>query len=121
MSIFENINRIREAKGLSVRKVEIGAGIGIGSISKWEKSLPGIDKLTKVADFLGVSLADLLAGTDYEIQDIPQSMEESDIRAAFYGGDAKDLTEEDKEALWQDVREYYAFKLEQKRKEKRKK
>lgn len=107
MTIYENLNRIREERRLSIRKVEIGAGLSIGSIDKWKTSIPGIDKLSKVADFLGVPVTELLVGTDYEVSDLPRAATEEEIRAAFFSGSG--LDEEEQRELWQDAKEYIAF------------
>lgn len=107
MTIYENLNRIREERRLSIRKVEIGAGLSIGSIDKWKTSIPGIDKLTKVAEFLGVPVTELLQGTDFEVADLPRAATEDEIRAAFFSGTG--VPKEEQEELWQDAKEYIAF------------
>lgn len=60
MGLLEKIQRLCEERGLSVPKLEQNLGFGRGSIYKWAKSSPTIDKLEKVANYLKVSLDDLL-------------------------------------------------------------
>lgn len=57
------VNRIRaicNSKGMSIAKLEKTVGISNGVIGKWGKSSPTVDKLKKVADYLGVTVDDLL-------------------------------------------------------------
>lgn len=39
-------------------------GFGNGTIGKWQKASPSVDKLKKVADWFGVTLDELLATND---------------------------------------------------------
>lgn len=47
--------------GISLNQLEEMAGIGKNTIYRWNDSLPGIDKVQKVAQVLGVTLDELLA------------------------------------------------------------
>ena len=114
MTILENLHRIRQSRGMSVYKLEKSAGISLGSIMKWENSIPGVDKLSKVASALGVSMRELLEGTEFEDTDLPRVPTDADIRAAFFAGTG--LTQEEQAELWQDAREYAAFLAAKKRK-----
>lgn len=114
MTIYENFNRIRQGKNLSVRKCEIGAGLSFGSIDKWKTTIPGIDKLTKVAEFLGVPVTEFFVGTEFEVADLPRAATEDEIRAAFFSGTG--VPTEEQEELWQDAKEYIAFIAKKKKK-----
>jgi transcriptional regulator with XRE-family HTH domain len=60
--IFENIQRIAQEKNLTIQSIEKGCGLSGGIISKWKESNnPKIDNLKKVADFLGVTIEQLIA------------------------------------------------------------
>ena len=109
-AVVNRINSLLAARGLSKTQFYKDCGISSAAMSQWNtgKTEPKRSTLEAIAKYLDTSVSYLENG-------------EEPILAAFYGGDESDLTEEDREALWQDVREYYAFKLEQKRKEKRKK
>ena len=58
--IYDTVNAICERKGVTVWKLEKELGFSNGCIRKWNKSVPGIDKLQKVANYLGVSIEELL-------------------------------------------------------------
>ncbi|MFQ8839870.1 MAG: helix-turn-helix domain-containing protein [Clostridium fessum] len=45
---------------MSVWKLEKDLGFSNRSVSKWNESEPGIRKVQKVADYLGVAIEDLL-------------------------------------------------------------
>ncbi len=54
--IYDKIKKICEEKGISVGSVEKQAGLGNGTISKWNKSNPTIDNLQAVANVLKVNV-----------------------------------------------------------------
>ena len=47
-------------RGISLPKLEEQLGFGAGTISKWDKSTPSLDKIIKVADFFNVYIDDLI-------------------------------------------------------------
>lgn len=59
--LYNNVKRICEEKGISVGKIEKDLQLSNGSICKWNENEPGIRKVQKVADYLGVSIEELLA------------------------------------------------------------
>lgn len=63
MSNETTVDRIRtlaNAQGLSLPTLEVKLSLGNGTISRWSKSAPNTDKLSRVADFFHVSLDYLL-------------------------------------------------------------
>ncbi len=58
--IFDNVKRICDEKGISIWRLEKDLGFSNRSISKWNESEPGIHKVRKVADYLDVSIEELL-------------------------------------------------------------
>ena len=64
---YSNYAAIRDGKALSDYRVALGTGIAPATLSDWKlgKTTPKIDKLIKIADFLGVTLDALCReGTD---------------------------------------------------------
>lgn len=58
--IFENVKRLAEEQGLSIREVERRAGLENGAISKWVgDTSPRLENAMKVADVLGVDVKEL--------------------------------------------------------------
>ena len=62
-SIVSRIRALANAQGLSLTNLEIKLNLGNGTISRWSKSAPNSDKLTKVADHFHVT-TDYLLGRD---------------------------------------------------------
>ena len=59
--LYDSVKRICEEKEISVGKIEKDLQLSNGSICKWNENEPGIRKVQKVADYLGVSIEELLA------------------------------------------------------------
>ena len=53
---LKNIQALCKRKNISVGKLEKELGFSNGSIYKWNKSSPTVDKLKIVADYFGVTL-----------------------------------------------------------------
>lgn len=60
MSLKENIRRYSKERGIPVYKLEDEIGVSKGSISKWGDVKPSVDKVKSAADYLGVSIEELL-------------------------------------------------------------
>lgn len=59
-TIVDRIRLLANAQGYSLPTLEMKLNLGNGTISRWNKSSPNSDKLTKVADFFNVSTDYLL-------------------------------------------------------------
>lgn len=60
MGLRDVIKNLAVKKKISVAELERTLGFGNGSISKWNKQSPSVDKLNKVADYFDVSVDSLL-------------------------------------------------------------
>lgn len=58
--IYENILEIAQEKQLSLRQIEIKAGLSVGAIGKWKTRSPQVDNLMAVAKVLNVPINKLL-------------------------------------------------------------
>ena len=58
--IFDNVRHLCREKGISIIKLEDDLGFARSSVCKWNKNEPGIRKVQKVAEYLGVSIEELL-------------------------------------------------------------
>lgn len=63
-TIVDRIRALANSQGLSLPALEVKLNLGNGTISRWSKSSPNSDKLSKVADFFHVSLDYLLGRTE---------------------------------------------------------
>ena len=58
--IYQNIKYIADSQKVSIRKIEQDTGITLGSIYHWNDVKPSVDKVAKVANYLGVTVEELL-------------------------------------------------------------
>lgn len=113
--MFANrLRQLRESSGYKSQQELAGAlGVAQSTVANWEcaRREPNYETTVKLADFFGVTV-DYLMGRS----DDPQGGAVSDegLKAAFWGGEA-DLSQEEMDELWRDVREYAAYKAEQAR------
>ena len=59
MSILKNIKSECMKKGISISAIETELNFPRGSIFKWEKHIPSVEKVKAVADYMGCSIDDL--------------------------------------------------------------
>lgn len=60
MTIFNNIKRLLEEKGISVMEFENSIGLQRGGFYKWKQHEPGISKVKAAAEYLNVSIESLM-------------------------------------------------------------
>lgn len=60
MLIYDNITKKASEQNLSINYLEKEAGLGIGSICKWNTVSPSVRSLKKVAAILNCSVDELL-------------------------------------------------------------
>ena len=58
--IYDNVKTICEERGISIAALEREIGFARSTIQKWNENEPGVRKVQKVADFLGVPMEELL-------------------------------------------------------------
>ena len=59
--LYDNVKKLCEEKGVSILSLEKALSFPRSSICKWNENEPGIRKVQKVAEYLGVSIEALLA------------------------------------------------------------
>ena len=59
--IYNNVCQVARQKGISINSIEKETDLGTGSLCKWNSVSPTVRNLKKVADYLGVSIEELLA------------------------------------------------------------
>ena len=63
MNILERIKSLCASKGIGINELESLLGFSKSSMYRWNDSVPGADKLSKVADYFNVS-TDYLLGKE---------------------------------------------------------
>lgn len=58
--IYETIKKMCKARGLSLHKLEVLAGLSNGTIASWQKSSPRLRSLERIAQVLDVPVERLL-------------------------------------------------------------
>ena len=123
------LRELRENAGYKSQQAFADAfGVAQSTVGGWEagKREPNYATTLKLANFFHVSVDYLLGQTDQK--DIiptqapapktgPSSSREN-LQAAFWGGE-KDLSQEDLDDMWNDVKRFAAFLAEKKRQEKK--
>lgn len=115
------IRALRQEKG--IKQIELARAVSVSqaALSGYETGRyePDFATLKKIADYFAVSV-DYLLG--HNAPPSPSGsgtapVDREQIMAAFWGGD-QDLTDEDKEAMWADVKNFAAFIAQKKKQEK---
>ena len=58
--LFDNVRALCNERKIAISKLEDDLGFPRSYICKWNKNEPGIRKVQKVADYLGVTIEELL-------------------------------------------------------------
>lgn len=68
MLLYDNIKKLCRKKGISISKLEKALDFPRSYICKWNENEPGIRKVQKVANYLGVPIEDLLESELEEVK-----------------------------------------------------
>ena len=98
--MYEIFEKLLMERGVTAYKVAKATGISTGSMTDWKKGrrAPKVDKLQKIADYFGVSVDYLLGNEPKEKTPAEADVTFDDFTYAMYG-EAKELTDEDKNML----------------------
>lgn len=117
----QKVKSLCKQKGITPTSACEESGAGRNFMDNIKKgSIPSVAKVQMLAEYLGVTTSELL-GEEKEPAPTSTSddgFDKSRVMAAFLGGD-QSLTQEEQDALWEDVYEYARFKAEQWAKRKR--
>jgi len=112
-NLYNTIEELCKKSGINVTEMCRATGVSRGNLTDLKMGRQtglSAKNADKIASYFGVSVGYLL-GTEKspaENKDITAN----DFQAAFWGGD-ENLTPEEKELLWRDVRDYAKFKMDQ--------
>ncbi|MDY6226014.1 XRE family transcriptional regulator [Veillonella caviae] len=83
--IKKRIKHLADEQNISITKLEESLGFGNGTITKWDISTPGIDKIKKVAKYFGVSTDYLIGDAKYKnfIDEYESRVSESKLEAVM--------------------------------------
>lgn len=77
--IFENICILCKENGISIARLEREVGLGNATIRGWEVSVPGVDKLKRVADYFGVTVDYILSDSDVSRSESSEHIKSYDV------------------------------------------
>ena len=81
--MVSQIRELCEKNNTSIKALEKTLGLGNGTIRRWDKQSPSIDKVILVAEYFGVSVSFLMSGKPDERNTAPEpgsGITEKDIR-----------------------------------------
>lgn len=107
----EIVRALCEERKIAVSKLEKDCGFSNGYLNpKKLKTIP-YDRAVVIAEYLSVPLETIFPLA--ETEKAPAESGEREIKAAFFDG--MDLTEDEQDDLWQDAKEYFQFKIAQRK------
>lgn len=66
--LVNNIRRLCNEKGISIRQLEAALGFTNGIVGSWKVKTPAVTRVKAVADFFGVTVDELLTDHEEEAQ-----------------------------------------------------
>lgn len=105
MGLYERIKEVAKVNGYSINRLEKELGYPRSSISKYNKNVPSMEKIQKIADFLNVPITDITEEekteryyiNDETAQVAQEIFENKELRALF--DVQKDMNPDDLRAL----------------------
>ena len=115
--IVSRINGLLAEKGISKRDFYRDCGITSASYSLWNtgKTTPRMKNLEVIANYLETTTDYLLTGLGEKEKAPTQEIDDRQMKAAFLGGLANGLSDEEIDEYWDDARDYIGFKIQQKK------
>ena len=119
--IVSRINGLLAEKGISKRDFYRDCGITSASYSLWNtgKTTPRMKNLEVIANYLETTTDYLLTGLGEKekapTQEGEREIDDRQMKAAFLGGLANGLSDEEIDEYWDDARDYISFKIQQKK------
>ena len=119
--IVSRINGLLAEKVISKRDFYRDCGITSASYSLWNtgKTTPRMKNLEVIANYLETTTDYLLTGLGEKekapTQEGEREIDDRQMKAAFLGGLANGLSDEEIDEYWDDARDYIGFKIQQKK------
>ena len=111
MTVFDRVKELAKKQGISIVELEEKLGFGRNSLYSWKKKTPNWDRLSKVADYFGVTTDYLLGRTETpqftskDEKDIQKKLTEmidglsDDSSLAYLNNGGTEIDEEDAELI----------------------
>ena len=118
MNSVERVRTICSERKIPISRLERDLGFSNGYIGQLRKGVFPADRLAMIANYLGVTNNYHLTGEQSKKAPTPEGEREIDdrkMKAAFLGGLADGLSEEEINEYWDDARDYIGYKIQQNR------
>ena len=114
---YDNYVRLCYSVNKSPSAVAMEIGIAKPTVSRWKTgSKPNHATALKVADYFGVPVSELTGEKEKApTQEGEREIDDRQMKAAFLGGLANGLSDEEIDEYWDDARDYIGFKIQQKK------
>lgn len=111
MDTIDKINALLAEKGMTGAELSRLLGVTNSVYSQWNKrkTTPKMSRMPKIAEILGVSVADLLPDNENTAPEAsaPKTVSDDDIKFSLFG--SQDISDE----LFEEVKRYAKYALEQ--------
>lgn len=122
MDIVDRMFDLIDAQYKEQRDFATAIGVDASHISRWRnrKTSSYQRRLPQIAEALGTTTEYLLTGEGPKKKSAPavsdsDTISEDDIKAAFFNGADPSLTPAEYDAMWEDAKEYFRFKIAQRK------
>ena len=118
MNSVERVRAICSERKIPISRLERDLQFSNGYIGQLRKGIFPGDRLAMIAKYLNVSVDYLLTGEEKEkapTQEGEREIDDRQMKAAFLGGLANGLSDEEIDEYWDDARDYIGFKIQQKK------
>ena len=78
--MLEKIKKLCKEQGKTLASLEKECGLGNGTISKWGRNSPSVDKVSAVAKILNVSISEILGEKKNPVSANGDGISEHDVR-----------------------------------------
>lgn len=118
MNSVERVRAICKGRKIPISRLESDLGFSNGYVGQLKKGVFPADRLAKIANYLGVTTDYLLTGEETKKAPTPEDervIDDRKMKAAFLGGLADGLSDEEIDEYWDDARDYIGYKIQQKK------
>ena len=118
MNSVERVKAICKERKIPISKLESDLGFSNGYVGQLRKGVFPADRLAKIANYLEVTTDYLLSGEETKKAPTPEDervIDDRKMKAAFLGGLADGLSDEEIDEYWDDARDYIGYKIQQKK------
>lgn len=117
---YDRFEELCREKGVKPGRACSEMGLSRSLAAKWKSTKtekPSADALEKMSVYFGKSIEEILNGETKKAptQEDEREIDDRQMKAAFLGGLADGLSDEEIDEYWDDARDYIGYKIQQKK------